>query len=98
MVILWWFMVIYDDLMDIHGDLVGAKVVPQFVNAKLVQISPISLGLMDGGYIYSIHGDYKPTFTSLWGHHLVRAWSGAQRPKNFQEFHGEIPTECEIYM
>jgi hypothetical protein len=54
-------MAIYGDFMDIHGDLVGAKVVPQFVNAKLVQISPISLGLMNGGYIYSIHGDYKPT-------------------------------------
>ena len=99
MVISWWLngdlmaiygdlMAIYGDFMDIHGDLVGAKVVPQFVNAKLVQISPISLGLMNGGYIYSIHGDYKPTFTSLWGHHLVRAWSGAHRPKNFQEFHG----------
>ena len=46
------------------------KVVPQFGIAKLVQISPISLGLMNGGYIYSIHGDYKPTFTSLWGHHM----------------------------
>jgi hypothetical protein len=30
-----------------------SKVVPQFGIAKLVQISPISLGLMNGGNIYS---------------------------------------------
>ena len=30
--------------------------------AKLVQISPIStFGLMNGGYIYIVNGDYKPT-------------------------------------
>ena len=79
-------MVIYDDLMDIHGDLVGAKVVPQFVNAKLVQISPISLGLMDGGYIYSIHGDYKPTFTSLWGHHQKNYPVPSDRHPRCKEF------------
>ena len=44
-------------------------VVPQFRIANLVQISPISLGFI-GGYIYSIHGDYKPTNITR-GYHLV---------------------------
>ena len=35
---------------------------PQFLSVQLVQISTISLGLMNGGYIYSIHGIYKPTY------------------------------------
>ena len=30
------------------------KVVPQFVNAKLVNISPISLGLIIGSYLYAL--------------------------------------------
>ena len=34
-------------------------------------IGTISLGLMNGGYIELVHGIYKPTFTSLGGHHLV---------------------------
>ena len=45
--------------------MISLKVVPQFGIAKLVNISPISLGLMNGGYIYSIHEDYKPTYN--WG-------------------------------
>ena len=44
-------------------------------------ISPITVGLMNGGYIYSIHGDYKPTFTSLGGHHLVAAEAGLGSPE-----------------
>ena len=44
-------------------------VVPQFGIANLVQISPIPLGFI-GGYIYSIHGDYKPTNITR-GYHLV---------------------------
>ena len=33
-------------------------------------ISTISLGLMNGGYIYSFYGIYKPT-NITGGHHLV---------------------------
>ena len=49
--------------------LVG-RVVPQFELAKLVNISTITRVDEWGLYYYS-YWDYKPTFTSLGGHHLV---------------------------
>ena len=38
------------------------KVVPPARNrVQLVQITSISVGLMNGGYIELLYGDYKPT-------------------------------------
>ena len=62
------------------------KVVPQFGTAKLVNISPISLGLMNGGYITIVNGDYKPTFTSLGGHHLVDIDIGDVELRKLKDF------------
>ena len=45
--------------------------VPQVVSVQLVNISTITFGLMNGGYIYSIHGDYKLTNMSLGGTTLI---------------------------
>ena len=56
------------------------KVVPQFGIAKLVQITPISIYMFYGRYIYSYYGSvFKPTNITgvgttlyhLWRHHLV---------------------------
>ena len=67
---LWWesarFQQLSNQFPKNHHKWVGIeivptcyKVVPQFVSVQLF-ISTISLGLMNGGCIYSIHGDYKP--------------------------------------
>ena len=45
------------------------KVVPQFVTAKLVTSTPISLWHMVD--LYYSNGFSEPTFTSLGGHHLI---------------------------
>ena len=48
------------------------KVVPQFGIAKLVQITPISIYMFYGRYIYSYYGSvFKPTNITGGLHHLV---------------------------
>ena len=41
---------------DLYCSYNNYKVVPQFVSVQLVQISTISLGLMNGGYIELVIG------------------------------------------
>ena len=48
----WTRVVDVVDLPTKDGD-IPYKVMPQFVNAKLVNITPITLGLMNGGYVHN---------------------------------------------
>ena len=68
-----------------HWTTQTSAVVPQFGIANLVQISPISLGLMNGGYIYSIHGDCKPTNITR-GYHLVTCKIGNTKKRKSLSF------------
>ena len=54
-----------------HNYRTANKVLPQFVNAKLVPVSPMNLGLMNGDYIELVSRDYNPTNITFEGYHLV---------------------------